>query len=123
MREQGFVLSTPLLDAAFPFHLVLDMDLRIKQVGSSIQRLHRDAMPGSPFTELFAVATPKIATSFEAFVGRPRSLFLLRSLTKPGLLLRGQMLHDPAAECVFFIGSPWVTQTSSFASLGLTLTD
>jgi diguanylate cyclase (GGDEF)-like protein len=123
MRDQGFVLSAPLLDAAFPFHIALDMDLRVTQVGTSIQRLHRDAMVGSCFSELFAVATPKIAPSFDAFIGRPRSLFLLRSLTKPGLLLRGQMLHDPGTDCVFFVGSPWVTQTSAFASLGLTLTD
>ena len=123
MNEQEFVLNTPHLDAAFPFHLVLDKDLRITQVGTSIQRLHPDAMVGSHFTELFAVSTPKIATSFDAFVGRPRSLFLLRSLTKPGLLLRGQMLHDPAAGCLCFVGSPWVMQASTFASLGLELTD
>lgn len=123
MSEQGFVLSTPLLDAAFPFHLVLDADLRITQVGTSIQRLHHDPMVGSCFTELFSVVTPKIAASFDAFVGRPRSLFLLRSLTQPGLVLRGQVLHDQAAGCLFFVGSPWVTQTSAFAALGLTLTD
>jgi diguanylate cyclase (GGDEF)-like protein len=123
MHENGFVLSPPLLDAAFPFHLVLDAHLRITQVGTSIQRLHDSSMVGIHFTELFAVTTPKTATSFEAFIRRPRSLFLLRSLTKPGLLLRGQMMHDASADCVFFVGSPWVTQTSAFASLGLTLTD
>ena len=123
MDDQRFALSATMLDVAFPFHLVLDRDLRIAQAGTSIQRLHRDAMVGTVFTELFEVATPKIANSFDAFVSRPRSLFLLRSLTKPGLLLRGQMLHDPAARCLVFVGSPWLTQTSAFASLGLTLTD
>ena len=74
-------------------------------------------------TALFEVTTPKVGTNFDTFVGRPRSLFLLRSLTKHGLLLRGQMLHDPAAQCLVFVGSPWLTETSAFASLGLTLTD
>lgn len=123
MHEQRVALSAPLVDVAFPFHLVLDRTLCITQAGASIQRLHRTPMAGTPFTELFEVATPKIATTFEAIAGRPRSLFLLRSLTKPGLLLRGQMLHDPTADCLFFVGSPWVTQTSAFAELGLTLTD
>ena len=123
MDEQRFALSATMLDVAFPFHLVLDRDLCIAQAGTSIQRLHRDTMVGTTFTHLFEVATPKIATSFDAFAGRPRSLFLLRSLTKPGLLLRGQVLHDPAAQCLVFVGSPWLTQTSAFASLGLTLTD
>lgn len=123
MDDPGFALSPALLDVAFPFHLVLDRDLRIVQAGTSIQRLHRDAMVGTAFTTLFEVATPKIGTNFEAFVARPRSLFLLRSLTKDGLLLRGQVLHDPALDCLVFVGSPWLTQTSAFASLGLTLTD
>ena len=123
MDDQRFSLNAALLDVAFPFHLVLDRDLRITQTGTSIQRLHRDPMVGSAFTSLFEVATPKIRSNFDTFVGRPRSLFLLRSLTKSGLLLRGQMLHDPDAQCLVFVGSPWLTQTSAFASLGLTLTD
>ena len=60
MSEQRFALSPTLLDAAFPFHLVLDRSLCIIQAGTSIQRLHRDTMVGSPFTGLFDVATPKI---------------------------------------------------------------
>jgi diguanylate cyclase (GGDEF)-like protein len=123
MDDQRFSLSAALLDVAFPFHIVLDRDLRIIQTGTSIQNLHRDPMVGSAFTALFEVTTPKVGTNFDTFVGRPRSLFLLRSLTKHGLLLRGQMLHDPAAQCLVFVGSPWLTETSAFASLGLTLTD
>ncbi|MEY2552551.1 MAG: hypothetical protein QOC57_411, partial [Ilumatobacteraceae bacterium] len=123
MPEQQTTLSASLLDTAFPFHLVLDRQLRITQAGTSIQRMHDDVLVGRPFAELFVVDTPKVASSFDAFVGRPRSLFLLRSLTKAGLVLRGQVLHDPVADCLFFVGSPWVTQTSAFAALGLTLTD
>ena len=123
MDDQRFALSASLVDVAFPFHMVLDRDMRITQAGPSIQRLHRDPMVGCAFSELFEVSTPKIGTSFKAFVARPRALFLLRSLTKPGLLLRGQVLHDPGTQCLVFVGSPWLTQTSAFASLGLTLTD
>ena len=123
MDEQRFALNASLLDAAFPFHIVIDRDLRITQAGSSIQRMHQDNMVGSPINALFDVATPKIATTFDGFVSRPRSLFLFRSLTKQGLLLRGQVLHDPVAEALIFVGSPWVTEISAFASLGLTLTD
>ncbi len=116
-------LSPGLVNAAFPFHLVLDRDLRILQAGSSVQRLHRGSLVGVVLTEVFDVTTPKVACSFDAFAASPRSLFLLKSLAKPGLVLRGQMLHEPDAECLFFIGSPWVTETATFASLGLTLDD
>ena len=110
MDDGQFSLSPAMVDVAFPFHLVFCY--------AEVNRV-RDAMVGSTFSTLFEVATPKIGISFEAFVGRPRSLFLLRSLTQPGLLLRGQMLHDENADCVFFVGSPWLTQTSAFASLTL----
>ena len=52
MDDQRFSLSAALLDVAFPFHLVLDRDLRIIQAGTSIQRLHGDSMVGSAFTAL-----------------------------------------------------------------------
>jgi len=123
MDEQRFALNPCLLDAAFPFHIVLDRNLSIIQAGTSIQRLHQDVMVGSSLAALFDVATPKISGSFHEFVCRPKSLFLLRSLTKPGLVLRGQVLHDSEADCLIFVGSPWLTQTSAFASLGLTLID
>ena len=48
MDEQRFALNASLLDAAFPFHIVIDRDLRITQAGSSIQRMHQDNMVGSP---------------------------------------------------------------------------
>jgi len=38
MDDQPFALTPALLDVAFPFHLVLDRQLRITQAGTSIQR-------------------------------------------------------------------------------------
>jgi diguanylate cyclase (GGDEF)-like protein len=85
--------------------------------------MHPAGVVGLRFGELFEVATPRIPCSFDSFAAVPRSLFLLASRTRPGLLLRGQILHDPAADCLFFVGSPWMTETTAFASLGLTLHD
>ena len=73
MGEQRFALSASLLDAAFPFHIVFDRDLRITQAGTSIQRMHEDNMVGMPFNTLFDVATPKMArASTGSSVGRNR---------------------------------------------------
>jgi diguanylate cyclase (GGDEF)-like protein len=111
------------LAAVFPFHLVLDRGLRVLQAGGSVQRLHGPDIVGMDLSQLFEVTTPKVAATFEAFASSPRSLFLLRSVTSEGLVLRGQMLHEPGADVVFFVGSPWITRTTDFVDLGLTLDD
>lgn len=123
MADSRRTLPPSLVDAAFPFHLVLDRQLRIVQVGASIQRLHATNLVGVALGELFDITTPKAVISFDSIIAMSRSLFLLRSCSQPGLLLRGQMLHDPDSDSVFFVGSPWVTETEAFASLGLTLGD
>ena len=123
MADPGWGLGPAQVDAAFPFHLVLDTELRILHVGSSLRRLLRNLPDGPHLTDLFEVATPKGVVSFADLTSNPRALFLLQSVTEAGLLLRGQMLHDHAAGCVFFVGSPWVTETATFGSLGLTLDD
>jgi diguanylate cyclase (GGDEF)-like protein len=119
----GGALSPSLLNAAFPFHLVLDRELRVLQAGASARKLHPGGLVGLALDQLFEVTTPKTPITFDAFVARPRSLFLLRSLTLPELVLRGQMLNDPVADCLYFVGSPWMTETTAFGRLGLTLDD
>jgi diguanylate cyclase (GGDEF)-like protein len=112
-----------MLAAVFPFHLVLDRRLRVLQAGGSLLRIHGPSVVGTALAALFEVATPKVSTTFEGLASSPRSLFLLRSLTSEGLVLRGQMLHEPGADVVFFVGSPWITKTTDFVDLGLTLDD
>jgi diguanylate cyclase (GGDEF)-like protein len=123
MPDLRHTLVPSMLDIAFPFHVALDRQLRVLQAGPSVRKLHPDGLVGLQFTDLFTITTPRIATSFEAFVDRPRDLFLLASRTRPGLILRGQVLHEPGADVLFFVGSPWMTETTAFAALGLTVGD
>ncbi len=123
LPDQGWALRPAQVEAVFPFHLVLDRDLRVLQAGSSVRRLQGDGLVGATFTDQFRVTTPRVAMTFEALTAKPRSLFLLESQATPGLLLRGQILHEPGADCLFFVGSPWITETANFVALGLTLDD
>jgi diguanylate cyclase (GGDEF)-like protein len=116
-------LSHSLLQVAFPFHLVVNRDLTVVQHGPSLQRLFSEPLIGGSMSDLFDIDTPKVSVTFDALVRSPRSLFVLRSRTRPELALRGQVLHDREADVVIFVGSPWVTSTSAFAALGLTLSD
>ena len=116
-------LNAALLQAAFPFHFVVDRDLTVIQHGPSLQRLLPDPLMGRSLPDLFEIETPKVPLTFARLARSPRSLFVLRSRTRPELALRGQLLHDDDTDVLFFVGSPWVTSTSAFAALGLTLSD
>ncbi|HUG84325.1 MAG TPA: EAL domain-containing protein [Euzebya sp.] len=114
-------LARPLLDTAFPFHLVLDRDLRVVQAGKSVRALYPQLVVGAPLEAFFALTSPKVTATFEAFCERSRSLFLLHGPND--ITLRGQMLHDADADVLVFVGSPWITEISSLHAMGLSLND
>jgi len=120
---RGWGPANLLLDAAFPFHLVLDDELRVRQAGRTLRRLFPDLANRVPLTAWFDVTVPRVPADFATYATLPRELFLLRSRAGADLTLRGQMLYDDDARVLFFIGSPWVTDTSTLTTLGLTLND
>lgn len=116
-------LNPKLLDVAFPFHLVLDRDLTVRQAGSSLLRLCPELVVGAPMGSTFEVTTPQVAATFAGLSSQPRSAFLLRRLTSPDIRLRGQILLDECEQVLYFVGSPWVTETLAFDAMGLRLDD
>ncbi len=116
-------LRPQLFAAAFPFHLVIDRDLRIVQAGPSLHRLCPALRDHDPFDSHFTVTTPRRASTFDAMATRSRAMFLLRGVADRHVTLRGQMLYDDLDRVLFFVGSPWVTDTAALQGLGLTLDD
>jgi len=123
MGDQHWCLRPPLFAAAFPFHIVIDRDLRIRHAGPSLCRLFPGIPQNARLDSLFKITTPKTAYTFADIAARSRTMFLLRSVAGPAVTLRGQMLHDDQEQMLFFVGSPWVTETAALAALGLTLND
>ena len=120
--DQCWGLAPSLLDRVWPFHMVLDPDLLIMQVGSSLRRLCPGVVPGRELGSLVQVVSPAGALTWEAFKSRPQSLFVLK-LRENDLVLRGQMLHDEETGVLHFVGSPWITELSALAPLNLSLAD
>ncbi|KAG2492149.1 hypothetical protein HYH03_009640 [Edaphochlamys debaryana] len=87
----------------FPFHLVLDTEGRVVQVGRALARLYPDMRPGRLLSDFFALRHPYIPINFDRIAAKQDSLFVLRSWDN-GLELKGQMLvtsmpadtHEPA---------------------------
>lgn len=59
---------------------------------------------------------------FDAISKQSRALFILEFLHN-GMQLKGQMMYQPEQEVIFFLGSPWITDTTSLAPLGIKLKD
>ncbi len=113
--------SAASFDRLFPFHLVLDRDCRLQQLGPSLERiLPADAL-GCALEDLFQVQRPRLErVDFATLLARQQSLVFLRA-RHSGLQLKGQMLAE--AEVLVFVGSPWVTDLAELRPLGLHLQD
>ena len=120
--HQGWGLAPSLLDRVWPFHIVLDPDLAIMQVGSSLRRVCPGVVPGRDLGGLVEVVSPAGALTWQALKSRPQSLFVLK-MRENDLILRGQMLHDEETGVLHFVGSPWITELAALAPMNLTLED
>lgn len=110
--------------ALFPFHLVIDRDLRIRSIGNSLLRLLREDRP-EVLGGTIRVARPRNAASFESLAANLSQLFILVA-TLPGRLelrLRGQMMLLEDGRHIIFVGSPWMESAARLKEFGLALRD
>ena len=121
MSNPGWGLSPDSMDRVWPFHFVLDQDLSICQAGAALSRLEPGTGTGR-LADVLEVVTPGGAVTWESLTSRPRSLFVMK-LKHSDVTLRGQMVLDDERQVITFLGSPWITDLSSIADLGLTLED
>ncbi|MBR8835569.1 MAG: histidine kinase [Stigonema ocellatum SAG 48.90 = DSM 106950] len=115
-------LSPELFTKAFPFHVVFNRDGEIVQAGDVLQRISSEPLVGSQIELHFQMNRPKIAVDFDDINKHSCSHFILEFLHN-GMLLRGQMIYQDDQDVIFFLGSPWITETASLAPLGIKLKD
>jgi signal transduction histidine kinase len=122
MLKHGFSLPPHQLEQLFPFHLVLNKNLEIVQLGRSLARLYPELSLGSPIEHHFQIEHPTLSISFDAIREQSNSFFLLASRHN-GMQLRGQIEYVEESNVIFFVGSPWITDLADLALLGLDLND
>jgi two-component system, NtrC family, sensor kinase len=115
-------LSPELFNRAFPFHVVFDRNLQVVQAGEILQRLAQGALVGSPIGDHFTIDRPTVTPDFAALAQQSKSLFIL-TFRPNGMQLKGQMMSAQEGALIFFLGSPWVTDTASLKPLGVKLKD
>ncbi|HIF40842.1 MAG TPA: response regulator [Planctomycetes bacterium] len=118
-----FSLSKDLLRAAFPFHFVLDETMSLVDVGPGLQGLNAEMVPGSPASDWLTLQRPAIGFDFHSLTENSGLAFMIGCRAVDGLVLRGQVLHDPKQRVLFFLGGPRVANFAEMRDLGLGLRD
>ncbi|WP_096603359.1 response regulator [Calothrix sp. NIES-2100] len=118
-----FSLSAGQFATLFPFHLVIDRQMKIVQMGEVLQRiLEPMTILGTSLEEHFQINRPNCPVYFEAICQQTRSLFLLQSQHKE-MQLKGQMVYLEDCDYLVFIGSPWITDIVDLKKLELSIDD
>ncbi|KAL8603728.1 hypothetical protein ACOMHN_024344 [Nucella lapillus] len=114
-------------NAAFPYHILLDRFMFIRECGDNIQRLAKMPMiPGTPFREVATILQPSIAPSAHnvfTFINSSFTLALHRRAGEKPLVLKGQMMWLPHCYHLLFIGSPRMMSLEDFKEMQLFLCD
>jgi signal transduction histidine kinase len=118
----GFGLDAAALNRLFPFHIVLDQALQVRQAGFVLRRVLPALASRVNFTDHFAVRRPALALDFDSLAIAAPTIFLIEARARPELVLKGQIVPGDESTLVF-VGSPWVTDLQTLTRLGLTISD
>ncbi|KAL1023470.1 hypothetical protein UPYG_G00041220 [Umbra pygmaea] len=128
-------IPTSLFSSTFPFHIFLDQELGLLQIGDGLRkRLFRKDCLRRPaaFQEHFAIVTPQIRCTFQGILTMLNTQFIIRikhqgsSVTDDtGMLmdLKGQMIYISESNAILFLGSPCVDKLEELTGRGLYLSD
>ena len=109
-------------EKAFPFYVMWDEQLRIVKSGPAIQRVCRDASPGSKLESVFTLRRPEGQLEYQWLREHEASLLLLTH-PRSGLTFRGQVMHWGTSNHGVFLITPWVDSMAQVEKHGLTLGD
>ena len=101
-------ISPAMLEALFPFYLVVDPRARIHGFGPRMPRLIPQISAGQALSDHFAAHRPDIELSWDALIANQQRVLILRAL-RADAKLRGQVLYHEDDDVLYFFGSPWVT--------------
>ncbi|XP_066287810.1 guanylate cyclase soluble subunit beta-1-like [Branchiostoma lanceolatum] len=145
-------LSVDTLNDIFPFHVMLDRNLKVVQMGRSLQRLLKGNITSGElkFQDIFEIIRPKVESLFSAIVRHLNTIYVVRTvqgiisnkeqhytvqasegasasgsvdLEESTLKLKGEMVFVPESDMLLFLCSPRVKDLSEFLRKGLYFSD
>ncbi|XP_074482583.1 guanylate cyclase soluble subunit beta-2 [Sebastes fasciatus] len=111
---------------AFPFHIIFDEELRVRQMGVNIQKF----LPGlqdrdATLDQSFTIIHPQVTFTIESIRKFINSLFVLKSNEDKHatLKLKGQMLWMESLGCMLYLCSPKLRSLQELQDVGFHLAD
>lgn len=119
---RSLALAPSQIAELFPFHIVLDRQLRICQVGRSFLRAIPAVAERASLPDLFTLDRPTGPFTFDFLSGQTSELFIL-SRSEGDLRFRGQMVALEDGDRLVFLCSPWLPKPGAVKAAGLSLND
>ena len=111
------------LHKLFPFHILIDKQLKVKSFGKSIPKLFPIETGLDFFTE-FTIKRPEIQQpSFENILEHTDQLLIISHKNKDDLFIRGQVELLEDINCLFFILTPWFSKVENLREYNIGLND
>lgn len=122
MQDFKFNFDVTSFNNIFPFYILIDKNLEIKNFGNSLQKLLPNLKESSNFIEIFSIQRPHIqnisSNNFNETIGQ---LVVFNSTQDKTIALRGQInIHG---DYYLFIGTPWFQSMENVIEKKLTLHD
>jgi diguanylate cyclase (GGDEF)-like protein/PAS domain S-box-containing protein len=112
------ILSADVLTKSFPFYLAFNRNLRLVHIGEAMLRLCPHLAIEGSIEQCFRLKHPNISLKFESICQEKKSLFLLESIGDQQQF-KGQILYHEQKDLIFFLGSPWVSDTEALQTMGI----
>ncbi len=119
----NFFNNKAILERLFPFFIVVDKDLIIKDLGKSLKKVIGD-IEGEDFNRYFKFVRPGLGIIYEfnSIIKYENQIFILESSFSDCVFkLKGEFVLY--LDHLVFFGSPWIGDEGDFVKLGLKLRD
>lgn len=122
MNLRDFKLGPRVCMEAFPFHIVLDKDLAIHQVGDGLRKLIPTIEPGKPFQDFLVAHDSPTALSYDEIESNIKKTFHFISRTNSAVEIQGGF-YSIDDRYLLFLAEPVIKKTSDIAKLSLKYSD
>jgi PAS domain S-box-containing protein len=109
----------------FPFFVVIDSDLKIIDLGPSMNKILGD-LSGRRFEDVFEFVRPKLSilNTYESFLDHQNIVIILESKEYPlKTRFRGQFIFIENDQKMIYINSPWITNVLDLGFHNLLISD
>ena len=111
------------IDRLYPFHLLVDSQLRVVGAGRTLRRLLPELAASPLLNEAFIVLRPRSVVDFASLCAAENKLLQLASRSNDKLELKGEIVRLPDPELAFLVLTLVFSSSTLVDDLGLTSTD